>query len=231
MKLATAKIRKGWMPGLSSLGFRLQGSLFLRNSGVLVQAIGVQRNLHSPTWRANVSICIPDEFLKAPELQVCLSGNVSADGARCYDDRKSWWPEEDIPVQLDAILKFGIPWLDHFAEPGRLIGLLESAIEQCTSVATLLEPKLREPHLKPSFLKSLLVPGQSALPPVRQPAPNHFYLLSLLYHATENFEKGCDRATVWLDLVSKWKSRAPEEPGRTLRLLDSMGCKHKGPAS
>ena len=106
MKLTTARIRQGWKLPLTQLGFQLQQTLFVRKQGVVLQTIGVQRNLLSPTWKVNLSVCIRDEFMKDPELRPCLSGNVSPNGARCYDDRESWWPEENIPAQLAAILKY-----------------------------------------------------------------------------------------------------------------------------
>jgi len=221
-KVSTSKIRQGWKRELAKHGFRLEGSVFTRKRGVLLQLIGVQRNMLSKTWKVNTSICITDEFMERPELRVCLTGNVASDGARCYDDKKSWWREENIPTQLDAILKFGIPWLDDFADPAKLIHLLEMAVEQYTSVASLLEPRLRDEHARPWFLKSAPIPGQSEASGPPRPAPRHFYLLSLLYYATGNFERGCNRARIWLNHVSDGRTNG--EPGRTLRLLAAMGC-------
>ena len=153
-------------------------------------------------------------------------GNVAPDGARCYDDKESWWREENIPLQLNAIHKFGIPWLDDFADPVRLIQVLEMAVDQCTSVNAVLEPKLREEYVRPWFLRSMPVPGQSNTPAPRKPAPHHFYLLSLLYYVTKDFEKGCNRAKIWLGHVSD--GRTTGEPSRTLRLLGAMGCQPHG---
>lgn len=131
------------------------------------------------------------------------------------------WTKDALPRRSDAIVQFGVPWLEDFADPAKLIGLSERAIERSSSIESLLEQRRNPDFQWPTWIKTIY---QSPASPPR-PAPMYFHLLSLLYQATGDFEKGCDRAQVWLDHVSD--GRTPREPARTLRLMGKMGCKQK----
>jgi hypothetical protein len=223
-KLTTGKIRQGWKKELTKRGFRLEGPSFVRERGVLRQVIGVQRNMLSPRWKTNLFIEIIDQFREPPEPTICLHGNVTLDDARFFEKDGSWWTEDLLPGQLDAIVQFGVPWLDDFASPAKLIGLFEKAVEQCARAESLLEPLQNQEFHWPKWIKT----AYESPPSPPRPAPMYFYLLSLLYYATGNFERGCDRATIWLDHARD--GRTPGEPARTLRLMADMGCKNENPS-
>lgn len=222
-KLTASKIRQGWKKELAKLEFRLEGSLFVRNCGELRQVVGVQRNMLSSTWKINLYITLVDQFRDPPQPVVCLHGNVTSDDARFFEKEGSWWTEEKLPGRLETLLRFGIPWLNDFADPLKLISLFERAIEQCTSLESLVEPRQNQNPEWPKWIKPIY--ESPATPP--RPAPLYFLLLSLLYYAIGDFEKSCSRARIWLEHVSDGKT--PGEPERTFRLLTTMRCKHEGP--
>jgi len=73
-------------------------------------------------------------------------------------------------------------------------------------------------HLRAAF------PSTPASAPAAGAPPIYSRLLSLIYHATSQFEKGCQYAHAWLQHVSKPGWKMPHEPGRTERLMQAMHC-------
>jgi hypothetical protein len=158
-------------------------------------------------------MCIRDSFWEEPSLKACLCGNIGTEGARFFEDDGSWWAEDRFPEKLRAVIECGIPWLDSFADPVTFIDLFEKAIDQCTRVEHFFEPGQNEVKPRPSWLKTIQVTAQTPTPP--RPAPLYFDLLTLLYHAVGDFERGYSRGQIWMDAVRGMK--IPGEPGRTIR--------------
>lgn len=203
-KLTTAKIRRAWKEKLVQIGFRLERSLFVRDRPPFQQVIGVQRNLLSPTWKINLYICLLDPFSVPPAPVICLHGSVAASDAGCFEKEGSWWPESELPGRLDAIIRFGIPWLDGSSDAFGLIRLHERAIKQCTRVELLLEPRSNQEFKWPSWIKT----AYESPPTPPRPAPIYFHHLSLIYHAVGDFENASKHASMWLDHVRDGKRRA-----------------------
>jgi len=208
MNISKQEILKQWKPELRAFGFRFQKGMFWYGSHEWLQLnISIQRNLHQPTWKINVSIVIWSPFKQDAEPELLLMANLRSNGIYFHVAQSSWWTQEMLPAAFHSLKQKAIPWFEHYGKPEYLAQAFQTAILERKSVIDVVEP-LDNP--------APWMPNSSNAPPV----PNRlFYFLSLLHYFTGNREKAIQRSEDWLNSLAPNEVRARQDALQQLSLL------------
>lgn len=198
-----SNLPKEWTVPLKSLGFAKQRLNFARLRDDVQQTIFVKKNLYKPTFQiwATIGIKDPYERRDGHEWKYVFDGYVCPNALRFFAVNESWWLKEQLPRAIDAIRAYALPWLDsHFTPQEVLVD-----VEECLA---------RNQSYNYYFEK---------LPDVRRQGHGNFYHLASLLHLKLGDRKAsCKRAYEWLHVIRTNKN--DEEPGRTIRQMQDMGC-------
>jgi hypothetical protein len=196
-----SNLPKEWTTPLKKLGFKKQRVNFTRSRDDVQQTIFVKRNLYEPTFQIWATVAIRDAYeRKDHEWKSVFAGYVCPTALRFFAVNESWWPKEQLPNALEAITAYAVPWLDNHFTAQQLV----FDIEQCLS-ANQSWNYYFENH-----------------PDTVRPQGHMYYWASLLHLMVGDKKSSCKRAYQWLAIVKGLKN--DEEPGRTIRQMQDMGC-------
>ena len=197
-----SKPPKEWTVPLKGLGFTKDRLGFTRVRDDVQQMIVSQKNRYEPTFRIRATVAIRDPYERREEheWQLVFHGYVCPSALRFFTVKESWWPPERLPQAIEAIKTYAVPWLDsHFTAQEVLFD-----VEECLAR-----------NQSPSYYFEKLSEQ------VRVPLYFH-HLASLLHLKLGDKKLSCKRAYEWLHVIRTNKN--DEEPGRTIRQMQDMGC-------
>lgn len=213
-----------WRERLASLGFQ-QHTSGLQNRLLFDRAVGprevsvilIGRELDDRT-AIQLAISMPDPYSTEKEAPVILSGYLDRTHGVLTEVLApgSWWAPVHEESAWQALRVHGLPWLERFSRPTDLVRFYESGLD----VGVPTTAPAPEAQAWIGRLTRFLAPGR-AEPPVRRPPIYHRWL-SLIYEEAGNRDQACRHARAYRDHLGD--RPIGEEPARTLRQLEALGC-------
>lgn len=189
--MTKAEIVKAWKPELRVLGFTWRNGAFeFENTRAqpLQRIISIQRNIHRDTYKINPTIILKNPLADDAEREAFLFANLRRDGIRLHVTADSWWPPADFGRALQALKTYVVTWFDEWAQPARLVDLLETAIQTEESFIAVAEPLPDE---------ATRVPWRRSPQKIRV-APMYYYQAAVLHYLNDNRERSIARTRDWI---------------------------------
>ncbi len=187
--------------------------MLVREGGPIRQAIWETVDRYDAgRIRINLTLTIHDPFEESRASDVVHLFAALGEDRVVIDEYglMRWWTRADEPAAQEALITYGLPWLEEYSRPEPLIARFEQQVRE------------ERPVEPPGWLGRLFVGQPPPRPSPPRPPVNHYYLALLHYHAGDA-AAACRHAGAWLRVV---ESRAqPGEPERTRRQMAAMGCR------
>ena len=122
---------------LSQDGFVLDsnsGSSLVRKVAFLEQSVWkVKLKFDHGSFNIRLGIGYKDNFKASPFTEILISTDLrSSERPKLGAPGKIWKPAEE-PAALEALVRFGLPWLGHFSKPEELVDYLESHLRETSA--------------------------------------------------------------------------------------------------
>jgi hypothetical protein len=110
-----------------------KGTYLCRELGPLKQAVEVLVNEgRDGAFTVHLNINMPLRCAEPPHDVILLEGDLSHSGVRVVEpwihdpELITWWRPTDMGAAWAALTQRGLPWLEEFADPWRLVSFFES---------------------------------------------------------------------------------------------------------
>lgn len=132
-----------WRRELRKVGFRSlgtggrKGTFLGRDVGPFQQTIGVvvaEHRGHAFNVQLNINMAL--RCAEPPHLVVILVGDLAPEGVRVFEpwvhdpSHATWWRPDQVDASRDALVRFGLDWLDRHADTSTLIRYFEGEYQR-----------------------------------------------------------------------------------------------------
>lgn len=125
---------KAWLNHLQKHGFTEdpgQPFSFVRRTGFLEHSIW-RVNLRLAPGKLNIRLGVgyKDKFKRNPISVIWVQADLRRNESPGADSPGEFWDKAELDAALESVLKYGIPWLDSYADPRALAKYFEEHLKQ-----------------------------------------------------------------------------------------------------